>query len=89
MILSASENWLALIGEASDPSHSIKHLNGLTPEACQAAFNAQYGAGNFEVKDHGTVITIWSWLGYERWRLGRGESPESIAAKISNLRNKC
>ncbi len=88
MIITASENWLAKIGEAADPSHSIKQLNGLTADAAQAAFDAQYGPNVFEVKCHGTVITVWSWVGYERWRLGRGESPESIAEKITNLKNK-
>ena len=55
-----TDNWLAGIASANHPNHSITELNGLTVAQAQAAFDTTYGKGRFRVRDHGTVITVFS-----------------------------
>lgn len=61
-----TDNWLAGIADANHPSHTIHELNGLSVKDCQAAFDATYGKNKFNVRDHGSVITVWSNIGMVR-----------------------
>ncbi len=87
MRIAAHENWLKVLGEADHANHGIFHLNGLTVEACQAAFDAQYGEGEFVVGDHGTVITVFSYPGYIRERVRKGKTQEEAEAHIQRLKD--
>lgn len=83
-----SDNWLSGIGAADHPNHGIYHAGQLSVKHVQAAFDLQYGYGEFNVKDHGTVITVWSYPGYRRYRQRRGESATSIEQKIVKIKSK-
>jgi hypothetical protein len=84
----ACENWLAIIGEADHAGHAICQLNGLTVARAQQAFDAQYGKGEFSVRDHGTVITVFSYPGYIRQRVAKGVSQADAEAHIASLKER-
>jgi hypothetical protein len=81
-----SDNWLAGIANSDHPNHSIKNLQGLTVRDCQAALDATVGKGEAVARDHGTIITVWSYAGYIRSQQRRGLSDEAIAAKIAGFK---
>lgn len=56
-----SDNWLQGIAQSSHTNHTIKNGSGeLSVDAIQKAFDITYGAGRFNVKNHGQVITVFS-----------------------------
>lgn len=60
-IWESTDNWLLGISNSDHTNHSIKNGSGaLTVEAIQKAFDVSYGAGKFNVRNHGTVITVFS-----------------------------
>ena len=63
-IWNRDDNWLLGIGTSDHPNHAITNIGNLTPDMVNAAFSAMYGPGKFKARDHGTVITVWSDLGY-------------------------
>lgn len=85
MKVSASENWLLDIGQADHAQHCIFNLNGLTVDQVQAAFDVQYGPGEFKVTSHGTVITVISYPGYVREQIAKGESKAHIGARLERI----
>lgn len=62
-----TDNWLQGIAAADHPNHGIKTDGSLTPEMVQSAFDKTYGPKQFQARDHGTVITVWSVPGYIRY----------------------
>lgn len=61
MHIKASENWLAAMGDTTDPINVITNLGGLTWQEANAALEKQYGNGEFRARDHGTVIVVDSY----------------------------
>ena len=60
-IWESSDNWLQGIAAADHTNHTIKNGAGqLKVPDVQKAFDITYGAGRFNVKNHGQVITVFS-----------------------------
>lgn len=55
------DNWLAGIGASDHTNHTITGGGGaLTVSIVQQTFDKTYGKGKFNVRDHGTAITVFS-----------------------------
>lgn len=86
MRIQAFENWLAIIGESATALHYIGNLDGLTVDRVQAAFDAQYGKGEFKVTHHGTIIAVLSYRGYVKERIEKGEAEATVLDRIQKVR---
>jgi hypothetical protein len=56
------DNWLAGIGNSDHTNHTITGGGGaLTVDMVQKSFDVTYGKGRFHAKEHGSVITVFSY----------------------------